>query len=62
MTRQDRDSLRVLYYVQNSWPGRVEPPLQPYASRKNVLDGCVLWGTRVVVPTAGRKRILDDLH
>ena len=43
----------------------VEPALMPYAPRKyelSLLDGCVLWGTRVVIPTAGRKRILDDLH
>lgn len=65
MTRQDRELSKVLYYVQNGWPGKVEPSLQPYASRKNELsslDGCVLWGTRVIMPTAGRSRILDDLH
>ena len=39
--------------------------LMPYASKKYELpslDGCVLLGTRVVIPTAGCKRILDDLH
>ena len=65
MTRQDRDLSKVLYYVQKGWPAIVDPTLQPYASRKyelSSLDGCVLWGTRVAVPLAGRKRILDDLH
>ena len=65
MTRQDRDLAKVLYYVQKGWPAVVEPALKPYASRKyelSSLDGCVLWGVRVVVPVAGRKRILDDLH
>ena len=29
---------------------------------ENTNDGCVLWGNRVVILIAGRKRILDDLH
>ena len=65
MTRQDKILSRVLYFVQNGWPATVEPTLTPYTSRKYelcLLNGCVLWGTRVVVPTAGCKRILDDLH
>ena len=65
MTRQDKILSKVLYFVQKGWPATVEPALTPYASRKyelSSLDGCVLWGTRVVIPTAGRKRILDDLH
>jgi len=65
MTRRDKDLSRVLHYVQHGWPESVDSSLHPYASRKQELssmDGCVLWGTRVVVPTAGRQRILDDLH
>ena len=27
-----------------------------------VLNGCVLWGSRVVVPPQGRKVVLQDLH
>ena len=65
MTRQDKVLSRVLYFVQNGWPATVEQTLKPYASRKyelSSLNGCVLWGTRVVVPTAGRKRILHETH
>ena len=65
MACQDKVLSRVLYFVQNGWPATVEQTLKPYASRKyelSSLNGCVLWGTRVVVPTAGRKRLLDDLH
>ena len=65
MTRQDKELSRVLYFVQKGWPATVEPNLRPYASRKHELsslNGCILWGTRVVVPTAGHKRILNDLH
>ena len=65
MTWQDKVLSKVLYFVQKGWPATVEPAPTPYVSRKyelSSLDGCVLWGTRVVIPTAGRKRILDDLH
>ena len=65
MTRQGKVLSRVLYFVQNGWPATVEQTLKPYASRKyelSSLNGCVLWGTRVVVPMAGHKRILDGLH
>ena len=65
MTCQDKMLSKVLYFVQKGWPATVEPALKSYASRKyelSSLDCCVLWGTRVVIPTAGRKRKLDDLH
>ena len=26
------------------------------------MDGCILWGNRVVVPLPGRKGVLDELH
>ena len=28
----------------------------------SVLDGCVLWGSRVVVPPPGRQSVLGELH
>ena len=39
--------------------------MQPFNDRRNelsVLDGCVLWGNRVVVPKVGREKVLDELH
>ena len=65
MTRQDKVLSRVLCFVQNGWPATVEPTLTPYVSRKyelSSLNGYALWDARVVVPTAGYKIILDDLH
>ena len=38
---------------------------QPYVRRKDELStegGCVLWGSRVVLPLRGRRRALDLLH
>ena len=42
-----------------------EPDLQPYFIRKNelsVVDGCVLWGSRVVIPPPDCAIVLNQLH
>ena len=48
------------------WPETdLSPEFKPYRSRRqelSILDGCVLWGSRVVVPPQGRKAALDELH
>ena len=55
-------------WVQEGWPTRGQsdnPDLQPYIRRKDELStevGCVLWGSRVIIPTKGRRRALDMLH
>ena len=39
--------------------------LRPYCQRKQELslqDGCILWGSRVVVPEQGRKLVIEELH
>ncbi len=39
--------------------------IQPYYRRKDELStyqGCLLWGTRIVIPPQGRSIILDQLH
>ena len=39
--------------------------LKPFSTRRSKLsaqDGCVLWGNRVVVPEAGRAKVLRELH
>ena len=38
---------------------------QPYRQRKDklsVLEGCVVWESRVVVTPPGRQSVLDELH
>ena len=63
-----RDPLlsRVLSFVLNGWPeacGTEE--LRPYFNHKLELSaeqGCVLWGTRVVIPPKYRNRMLEELH
>lgn len=57
---------RVKDFVQKGWPERSDDKrFQPYFARKtelSLVDGCLLWGTRAVVPPKGRKRLLEDLH
>ena len=57
---------RVRRFVKRGWPSSVsEEALQPYSRRKeelSVLDGYLLWGSRVVVPRPGREALVEELH
>ena len=56
---------RVRTFVSKGWNSTCEDALSPYHSRKDelsMLDGCVLWGNRVIVPLAGRKDVTELLH
>uniref|UniRef100_H3A251 Gypsy retrotransposon integrase-like protein 1 n=1 Tax=Latimeria chalumnae TaxID=7897 RepID=H3A251_LATCH len=47
------------------FPSCPEAALCPFFVRKNELsveDGCILWGSRVVIPPPGQKRALAELH
>ena len=50
----------------SGWPDHsLGAQFQPFSSRKcelSVLDGCILWGSRVVVPPQGRQPLLEELH
>ena len=64
-TRRDQELSRVLQYVQQGWPSEGDAGLEPYSSRQLELssfDGCVLWGSRVVVPPSCRQAVLMELH
>ena len=42
------------------WQHSNDPELKPFQQHKDELcihDGCVLWGTRVMVPPAGRAKV-----
>lgn len=65
-TRSDTILSRVLSYVLDGWPTDIEiRELQPYANRKNEIYselGCLMWGHRVIIPPACRKRVMSELH
>lgn len=65
-TGRDPVLSRVAQLVQHGWPPQDwDPAFQPYAVRKtelSVQDGCVLWGSRIVVPPPGRDALIQQLH
>ncbi len=63
----DRDLIlsRVRTLCQKGWMEISDDNLSPYRERKNelsILDDCVIWGNRLVIPTAGRQSVLELLH
>ena len=66
-TSRDPVLSKILKFCQNGWPSTAmgDPGLSPYIRRKEELsiqNGCVLWGSRVVVPPMLRTALLDELH
>ena len=66
----DRDPVlsKVTRWILSGWPtesSSKEEELCPYTRRRyelSVEDGCVLWGSRVVVPPKGRSQVLKMVH
>lgn len=62
-TTKDRVLHQVLDWVRMGWPlGQVAPEFQSYKIRQqkiSTLRGCLLWGTRVIIPLELRCHILD---
>ena len=64
-TWKDKTLSHVLQYIQQGWPNEGEKDLEPYSSRQlelSTFKGCILWGSRVVVPPPGREVVLRELH
>ena len=69
-TWTDHDPLlsKVKRWILSGWPDLdtgEEEELKPYTRRRyelSVEDGCVLWGSRVVIPPKGRVKVLRMLH
>ena len=56
---------KVYRYCQTGWPRTVDAALTPYASRRSELtteQGCVLWGTRVIIPLVLQEMVRKELH
>ena len=66
-TMSSKDPLisKVIYYVDHGWPWMVDAELRPFYHRKEELtttQGCLLLGSRIVIPTNGQDAILQELH
>ena len=62
-TSKDPQLSKVLQYTQQGWPLETDNFLQPYATKRAELssyEGCVLWGSRVVIPLKGREGVLQE--
>ena len=64
-TRTDPCLSKILQYTHHGWPSIVPEYAKPFSNRRSELTvegGCVLWGTRVIVPKKLQGRVLDELH
>nr|XP_055046280.1 LOW QUALITY PROTEIN: uncharacterized protein K02A2.6-like [Misgurnus anguillicaudatus] len=65
-TEQDKTLSKVKRFVMQGWSAATQDgDMAPYEKRKeelSVQDGCILWGSRVVVPPQGRARVLEEVH
>jgi len=69
-TWTDKDPLlsKVRRFVMMGWPdddAKTDEALRPYRTRKDELSvhsGCLLWGSRVIIPPKGREIIVKELH
>ena len=58
---------RVMDFVMKGWPDDMSASseYEPYVRRAQELsveDGCLLWGSRVIIPPALRHQVLEELH
>ena len=67
-TEKDPDLAAVLQFTKQGWPrslDRGSSQLKPFFCKRSelsVYNGCLLWGTRVVVPKEGREAVLHEGH
>ena len=64
-TQRDSTLAQVYEHVMKDWHENKDPNLQPFYSRRNELtvhQGCIIWGSRVVIPTKLRSEVLQVLH
>ncbi len=65
-TRRNPLLSKVLDLTLSGWPSHVTGEhLKPFHVRKDQLStdqGCILWGSRVIIPPKYRERLLSELH
>ena len=56
---------RVFQWVRWGGPGKVDKCYDAYYTRReeiSIMDGCLLWGNRLIVPSKCREAVLGLLH
>ena len=56
---------KVMDYINNGWPAKIEEQCRPYLRRRNefyVNLSCPQWGNSVAIPFQLRKSVINELH
>ena len=64
-SRRDPILSKVTSYVLKGWPNQSSEEVRPHFRRKEeytIENGCLLWGTRVVIPKSLQGLLLQSLH
>ena len=65
-TRVDPFLSQVYNFITGGWPTVVlDPSFAPFKSKRDELttqQGCILWSTRLVVPSSLQEKVLQELH
>jgi hypothetical protein len=65
LSRTDELLSKVMYWVRNGWPVKVEENFKEFYARRNEIteySDCLLWGSRVILPHKLRHSVLQELH
>ena len=64
-TRSDPTPRKMSHYILQGLKPKVDPEIQPYDRRAEELsmeDGCILWGSQVVISPTLRQCVREELH
>ena len=64
-TNNDPVLSRVRNLLLRGWQCTLDEDLKPFQKRRDELSvqsGCVLWGSRVIVPPPGHSKVIQELH
>ena len=65
-TEKDPTLSRIHHFLLHGWPETISDSyFRPYfncCEELSAVDGCILWGARVVIPPPGHKLVLSQLH
>ncbi len=64
-TQIDECLVKIFDYCLNGWPNSTSELLKPYKNRQlelSIENGCILWGTRVIIPQSLQNNVLSILH
>ena len=64
-TNNDPVLSRVRNLLLKGWQYTADENLKPFQKRRDELSvqaGCVLWGSRIIIPPPGRRKVVEELH